>query len=163
MQERPCFQRTDHLARNATHSQQNWPDRGASAAHQSQTVLHVLPGVPGHRARRAQACGLIFDAEAPLDLGLNLLVFFPMASSILQLSYGAGPSLTDHAGHEHGVSGIAWAVALLLIFQALQSPSLGGVLWHYSACSVFLLTNFINLWNRRSRPSAPCGNTFPSC
>ena len=46
------------------------------------------------------------------------------------------------------LAGITWAVALLLIFQALRSPSLAGVLWALLGLLVFLLTNFINLWNR---------------
>ena len=45
------------------------------------------------------------------------------------------------------LAGITWAVALLLIFQALRSPSLAGVLWHPGPARL-LAYNFINLWNR---------------
>ncbi len=39
-------------------------------------------------------------------------------------------------------------VAGVLIFYGLQNPSLASVLWALLGLLVFLLTSFINLWNR---------------
>ena len=43
---------------------------------------------------------------------------------------------------------IGGLVAGLLIFHALQAPSLAGILWALAGLVLFLLTSFINLWNR---------------
>ena len=44
--------------------------------------------------------------------------------------------------------GIGAMVAGLLIAYGLQHPSLTSVLWALLGLLVFLLTSFINLWNR---------------
>ena len=105
-------------------------------------LVCLVIGLPG------AACGLIFDAEHRWIWGLNLLVLIPMAGWILHILRRGAEPLRTMQGMSKALAGITWAVALLLIFQALRSPSLAGVLWALLGLLVFLLTNFINLWNR---------------
>ncbi|MBS0265548.1 MAG: hypothetical protein JSS02_26685 [Planctomycetes bacterium] len=102
----------------------------------------LVVGLPG------AACGLFFDAENRWIWGLNLLAFVPLAGWILYiLRRGAEPRQTMQSLGK-ALAGITLAVSLLLIVQALQSPSLTGVLWALLGLVAYLLTNFINLWNR---------------
>jgi hypothetical protein len=102
----------------------------------------LVIGLPG------AVCGLIVDAEHRWIWGLNLLVFVTMAGWIFHiLRRGAEPRRTMQSMSKV-LAGITWAGALVLVFLALRSPSLDGVLWALLGLLVFLLANFINLWNR---------------
>ncbi len=105
-------------------------------------LVCLVLGLPG------AACGVIFDAEHHWIWCLNLLVFIPMAGWILHILRRGAEPLRTMQGMSKALVSITWAAALLLIFLALRSPSLDGVLWALLGLAVFLLTNFINLWNR---------------
>ncbi len=109
--------------------------------YQSSLVCLII-GLPG------AACGLIFDAEHRWVWGLNLLVLIPMAGWLFYILRRGAEPLRTMQGMSKAFVGISWAVALFLIIQALPSPSLAGVLWALLGLLVFLLTSFINLWNR---------------
>lgn len=105
-------------------------------------LASLVIGLPG------AACGLIFDAEHCWVWGLNLLFLISMAGWLLYLLRRGAEPLRTMQGMSKVLAGITWAAALVLILLALRSPSLVGVLWALLGLAVFLLANFINLWNR---------------
>lgn len=106
-------------------------------------LVCLFIGLPG------AVCGLIFDAEHRWIWSLNLLVLIPSTGWILHILRRGAEPLRIMRGMSKALAGITWAVALLLILYALRSPSLAGVLWAHLGLLVFLLSNFINVWNRQ--------------
>ena len=76
------------------------------------------------------------------------MALFPMAGWMFHiLRRGAEPARTMQSISKALVA-ITMAIAMMLIVLALQNPTLEGVLWAFLGLLMFLLTNFINLWNR---------------
>lgn len=98
-------------------------------------------GLPG------AACGFFLDEEHRWIWGLNLLVFVSMAGWILHILRRGAEPLHAMQGMSKAFAGITFAVALLVIVQALASPSLADVVWGLLALLLFLLTSSINIWN----------------
>jgi 4-amino-4-deoxy-L-arabinose transferase-like glycosyltransferase len=105
-------------------------------------LVCLVIGLPG------AACGFFLDPEHSWLWGLNLLALIPLAGWMLYILRRGAEPLQTMQGMSKAFVGISWAVALLCISLVLQSPSLAGVLWALLALLFFLLTNFINIWNR---------------
>jgi hypothetical protein len=106
------------------------------------SLLGSVLGIPG------SACGLLFDAQHRWMWALCLLVWTASAAWILHILRRGAEPLRTMQGMSKAFAGIGVLVAGLLIFHGLQNPSLGGVLWALGGLLLFLLTSFINLWNR---------------
>lgn len=94
------------------------------------------------------AVGAVFDAQhrwlqIPM-LGVWLLfagwIFFI-------LKRGAEP-LRMMQSLSKALSGLSFAAAGVMVYLAMQAPTLGGILWVLAALLIFLLVSFINIWNR---------------
>lgn len=108
-----------------------------------QVVLVCLAiGIPG------AACGFLFDAEHRWVWGLNLLVVIPWAGWTFHILRRGAEPLRAMQAMSKVLAGITGFVAFILVFRGLQSPSLVSVLWALLGLLMFLLTSFINLWNR---------------
>jgi len=105
-------------------------------------LLCIVVGLPG------PACGLLFDAKHRWAWALMLLTQTAFAGWILHILRRGTEPLRTMQGMSKAFAGIAGLVAGFLIFHGLQSPSLAGVLWALLGLLMFLLTSFINLWNR---------------
>jgi len=105
-------------------------------------LVGLIAGLPG------AVCGVLLDAEHRWIWALFLLVCTAFAGCILYILRRGAEPLRIMQGMSKAFAGIGALVAGLLIFYGLQSPSLASVLWALLGVLVFLLTSFINLWNR---------------
>lgn len=101
-----------------------------------------IAGLPG------AVCGVLFDAEHRLIWALFLLGCIAFAGWIVYILRRGSEPLRIMQGMSKAFAGIGALFAGLLIFYGIQSPSLASVLWALLGVLVFLLTSFINLWNR---------------
>jgi hypothetical protein len=105
-------------------------------------LVGLIAGLPGG------VCGVLVDAEHRWTWALSLLAFLAFAGWIVFILRRGAEPLRIMQGMSKAFAGIGALVAGILIFYGLQSPSLASVLWALFGVLVFLLTNFINLWNR---------------
>jgi hypothetical protein len=105
-------------------------------------LVGLLVGLPG------VVCGVLFDAEHRWIWALNLLACTAFAGWIFYILRRGAEPLRIMQGMSKALAGIGGVLAGLLIFHGLQNPSLAAVLWALLGLLVFLLTSFINLWNR---------------
>jgi hypothetical protein len=105
-------------------------------------LIGSLAGLPG------AACGLVFDTGHRWTWAVMLLAWTASAGWIFHILRRGAEPLRAMQGLSKALAGIAGIVAGVLIFHSLQSPSLAGVLWALLGMLMFLLTSFINLWNR---------------
>ena len=106
------------------------------------TLVCLMIGIPG------ALCGLLFDAQHRWIWALNLLVVVPGAGWILYiLRRGAEPFMAMQSMSK-ALVGLSAFAAIALIYLGIQNPSLDRVFWALLAMLVFLLMNFINIWNR---------------
>jgi 4-amino-4-deoxy-L-arabinose transferase-like glycosyltransferase len=105
-------------------------------------LVGLIAGLPG------AVCGAILDSEHRWIWALFLLVCTIFAGWIVYILRRGAEPLRIMQGMSKAFAGIGAAVAGLLIVYGLQSPSLASVLWALLGLLVFLLTSFINLWNR---------------
>jgi hypothetical protein len=105
-------------------------------------LVGLIAGLPG------AVCAVFFDAEHRWMWVLFLLACTMFAGWIVYILRRGAEPLRIMQGMSKASQGIGALVAGLLIFYGLQSPSLASVLWALLGLLVFLLTSFINLWNR---------------
>jgi 4-amino-4-deoxy-L-arabinose transferase-like glycosyltransferase len=105
-------------------------------------LVGLVAGLPG------AVCAALFDLEHRWMWALFLLVCIAFAGWIVYILRRGAEPLRIMQGMSKAFAGIGALVAGLLIFYGLQSPSLASVLWALLGLLVFLLTSFINLWNR---------------
>jgi hypothetical protein len=105
-------------------------------------LVGLIAGLPG------AVCGVLLDAEHRWIWALFLLGCTAFAGWILYILRRGAEPLRIMQGMSKAFAGIGALVAGLLIFHGLQGPSLASVLWALLGVLVFLLTSFINLWNR---------------
>lgn len=106
------------------------------------SLVGPVVGFPG------AVCGLLFDAEHRWLWGLTLVAIVAFVGWISYILRRGAEPLRLMQGMSKALAGIAWAVAGVLVLYGLQNPSLASVLWGLLGLLVFLLTSFINLWNR---------------
>ena len=99
-------------------------------------------GIPG------AFCGLLFDAENRWTWALNLLVFVPAAGWILYILRRGAEPLRAMQSMSKAFVGLSTVAAFSFIYLGIQNPSLDRVFWALLAVLMFLLLNFINIWNR---------------
>jgi hypothetical protein len=105
-------------------------------------LVGLIAGLPG------AVCGILFDTEYRWMWALFLLANIAFAGWIVYILLRRAEPLRTMQGMSKAFAGIGVLFAGLLIFYGLQTPSLASVLWALFGVLVFLLTNFINLWNR---------------
>ena len=105
-------------------------------------LVGLIAGLPGG------VCGVLVDAEHRWMWALSLLAFLAFAGWIVYILRRGAEPLRMMQGMSKAFAGIGTLVAGILIFYGLQSPTLASVLWALFGVLSFLLTNFINLWNR---------------
>jgi 4-amino-4-deoxy-L-arabinose transferase-like glycosyltransferase len=105
-------------------------------------LVGPIAGLPG------AVCGVLVDAEHRWLWALMLLAFVVFAGWIVYILRRGAEPLRIMQGMSKAFAGIGALVAGLLIFYGLQNPSVVSVLWALFGVLVFLLTSFINLWNR---------------
>jgi len=105
-------------------------------------LIGLIAGLPG------AVCGVLLDAEHRWIWALFLLACTAFAGWIVYILRRGAEPLRIMQGMSKAFAGIGALFAGLLIFYGLQSPSLASVLWALLGMLVFLLTSFINLWNR---------------
>jgi hypothetical protein len=105
-------------------------------------LVSLIAGLPG------AVCGVFFDSEHRWMWALFLLVCTIFSGWIVYLLRRGSEPLRIMQGMSKACQGIGALIAGILIFYGLQSPSLASVLWALLGLLVFLLTSFINLWNR---------------
>lgn len=105
-------------------------------------LVCIALGIPG------AFCGLAFDAQNRWIWGLNVLVFATMAGWILYILRRGAEPLAIMQGLSKAFVGVSALVAFGLTIFGIQNPSLNTVLWALLGMLMFLLTNFINVWNR---------------
>jgi 4-amino-4-deoxy-L-arabinose transferase-like glycosyltransferase len=106
------------------------------------SLVGLIAGLPG------AVCAVVFDSEHRWMWAPFLLTCAVFAGWIIYiLRRGAEPRRLMQ-GMSKACQGVGALVAGLLIFYGLQNPSLASVLWVLLGLLVFLLTSFINLWNR---------------
>jgi hypothetical protein len=105
-------------------------------------LVGLVAGLPG------AVCAALFDSEHRWMWALFLLVYIAFAGWIVYILRRGAEPLRIMQSMSKAFAGIGTLVAGLLIFYGLQSPSLESVLWALMGLLVFLLTSFINLWNR---------------
>jgi len=105
-------------------------------------LVGPIAGLPG------AVCAVLFDAEHRWMWALFLLACIAFAGWIVYILHRGTEPLRIMQGMSKAFAGIGALLAGLLIFYGLQSPSLASVLWALLGVLVFLLTSFINLWNR---------------
>lgn len=105
-------------------------------------LVGPIAGLPG------AVCGVLLDAEHRWMWALFLLANIAFVGWIVYILRRGAEPLRIMQGLSKAFAGIGALFAGLLIFYGLQSPTLASVLWALVGVLVFLLTNFINLWNR---------------
>lgn len=105
-------------------------------------LVCIAMGIPGG------LCGLLFDAEHRWVWGLNLLVLIPMVLWILYILRRGAEPLAAMQSLSKAFVGLSTLAAFLLIYRGIQNPSLDGILWALLGMFIFLMTSFINIWNR---------------
>lgn len=105
-------------------------------------LLGIVAGLPG------AVCGAVFDSAHRTTWGLFLLVSAAFAGWIMFILRRGAEPLRMMQGMSKALAGVGALVAGLTIFYGLENPSLASVLWALLGLLLFLLTNFINLWNR---------------
>lgn len=105
-------------------------------------LVCILIGLPG------AVCGLVLDAEHRWVWALNLLALVPTAGWIFYLLRRGAEPLPAMQTMSKALVGISVFAAGLLIWLGIQHPSLDRVFWALFAMLIFLLLNFINIWNR---------------
>jgi 4-amino-4-deoxy-L-arabinose transferase-like glycosyltransferase len=106
------------------------------------SLVGLIAGLPG------VVCAALFDSEHRWIWALCLVVYVAFAGWIVFILRRGAEPLRIMQGMSKAFAGIGALVAGLLIFYGLQNPSLASVLWALLGLLVFLLTSFINLWNR---------------
>ena len=94
------------------------------------------------------ACGVLFDAEHRGIQALFLLIWMASAGWVFHILRRGAEPLRVMQGLSKALVSLSLLVAGLLIYHGLQDPSLARILWALVGLLVFLLTSFINLWNR---------------
>jgi peptidoglycan/LPS O-acetylase OafA/YrhL len=92
--------------------------------------------------------GILFDTENRWLQGVALVVWTASAGWVYHILRRGCEPLRAMQGMSKVFAGLSVVVAAFLIYHGLQNPSLAGVLWALLGLLVFLLTSFINLWNR---------------
>lgn len=105
-------------------------------------LIGPIAGLPG------AVCGVLLDAEHRWLWALFLLANTAFVGWIAYILYRGAEPLRIMQGLSKALAGVGALFAGGLIFYGLQNPSLASVLWALLGVLVFLLTNFINLWNR---------------
>ena len=105
-------------------------------------LVGLVAGLPGAVA------GVSFDSEHRSTWALSLVLCTFFAGWIVYILRRGAEPLRIMQGMSKASQGIGAMVAGLLIAYGLQHPSLTSVLWALFGLLVFLLTSFINLWNR---------------
>ncbi|MGE0760838.1 MAG: hypothetical protein AB7F89_26115 [Pirellulaceae bacterium] len=105
-------------------------------------LVGLITGMPG------AVCGVFFDREHRWLWALFLLASMPFAGWMVYILRRAAEPLRIMQGMSKALSGLGAAGAGILIVYGLQHPSLTSILWALLGLLVFLLTSFINLWNR---------------
>lgn len=105
-------------------------------------LVGSVVGLPG------AVCGILFDTAHRGIWALIVVSFTAFAGWIFYILRRGAEPLRIMQGMSKAFAGIAWLVATILIVYGLQNPSLASVLWAILGLLVFLLTSFINLWNR---------------
>lgn len=105
-------------------------------------LVALVAGLPG------AVVGVFLDSEHRWLWALFVLACTFFAGWIVYILRRGAEPLRIMQGMSKASQGIGALVAGLLIFYGLQSPSLASVLWALLGLLVFLLTSFINLWNR---------------
>jgi hypothetical protein len=105
-------------------------------------LVGLISGLPG------AVCGILFDSEHRWMWSLFLLASTIFAGWIVFILRRGAEPLRIMQGMSKALEGIGALVAGALIFYGLQNPSLASVLWALFGVLLFLLTSFINLWNR---------------
>jgi len=105
-------------------------------------LLGVAAGLPG------AVCGAVFDSAHRTTWALFLLVSTAFAGWIVFILRRGAEPMRMMQSMSKALAGIGALVAGLSIFYGLEHPSPASVLWALLGLLLFLLTNFINLWNR---------------
>jgi len=106
------------------------------------SLVCLAIGIPG------AFCGLLFDAENRWIWALNLVVLVPGASWILYILRRGAEPLRAMQSMSKAFVGLSAFAAFSLIYLGIQNPSLDRVFWALLAMLMFLLLNFMNIWNR---------------
>lgn len=105
-------------------------------------LLGLLAGIPG------ALTAVVFDAQHRWLWALFLAASAAFAAWILYILRRGAEPLRAMQGMSKALAGVTWMAAGLLIVYGLQNPSHASVLWALLGLLLFLLTSFINLWNR---------------
>lgn len=105
-------------------------------------LVGLIVGLPG------AVGGLLFDAEHRWLWTLSFVNCILFAGWILYILQRGAEPLRVMQGMSKAFAAFGLLFAGVLIASGLQSPSLTSVLWALLGLLVFLLTSFINLWNR---------------
>jgi hypothetical protein len=106
------------------------------------SLVCLAIGIPG------AFCGLLFDSEHRWVWALNLLVYVPVAGWILYILRRGAEPLRAMQSLSKAFVGLSAFAAFSLIYLGIQNPTLDRVFWALLAMLIFLLLNFINIWNR---------------
>lgn len=106
------------------------------------SLLCMVIGIPG------AFCGLLLDSQNRWIWALNLLFLIPGAIWIMYILRRGAEPLHAMQSMSKVFVGISAFAAFLLVYLGIQNPSLDRIFWALLAILIFLLLNFINLWNR---------------
>jgi hypothetical protein len=92
--------------------------------------------------------GVVFDAEHRLSQALLLLVLISSAGWVFYILRRGAEPLRIMQSMSKVLAAVSVILAAALIYRGLNDPSLSSILWALAGLLIFLMTSFINLWNR---------------